>query len=278
MPGKQLTHFLCLPLVNKYSKPQLQASFQHFATTVANQHDLPAKAIRPVSTIHLTLGVMNLPTEELVRAAAAFLGSLDMVQMLEAAATQNVSPTLEGDRLPIDQATPSMTPVLQTRDGSTKSGSNTQVAGPDAPAEPLIIDLRGLQSMHNPTKTSILYTTPEDPTFRLRGFCEDLRKQFTSKGFLVPDKRPLLLHATILNTLYAKGSRNRPKDSGHGKVNRGVGKFDATALLGEFGAHEWANDLHIEKVSICQMGAEKEIVDDVVVNEEYLEVVSAVLP
>lgn len=278
MPGKQLTHFLCLPLVNKHSKPQLQASFQHFAATVANQHDLPAEAIRPVGTIHLTLGVMNLPTEEQVRAAAAFLGSLDMVQMLKAAATQSVPPTLEGERLPIYQAAPLMKPVLQKRNGSTKSSSSTQVAGPDAPAEPLIVGLKGLQSMHNLTKTSILYTSPEDPTFRLRGFCGDLRHQFTSKGFLVPDKRPLLLHATIVNTLYAKGSRDRPKDSGHGKNNRGVGKFDATALLEEFGAYEWAKNIHIEEVCIYQMGAKKEIVNEVVVNEEYLEVASAVLP
>jgi len=278
MPGKQLTHFLCLPLVNKHSKPQLQASFQHFVTIVANKYDLPAKAIRPVGTIHLTLGVMNLPTEEQVRAASAFLGSLDMVQMLEAAATQNLSPTLEGERLPIDQAAPSMTSVLQTRNGPAKSDSITQVAGPDAPAEPPIVSLTGLQGMHNPAKTSILYTSPGDPTFRLRRFCEALCNQFISEGFLVPDKRPLLLHATIVNTLYAKGSRNRPRDSGHGKNNRGVGKFDATALLKEFGAYEWAKDIHIEKVCICQMGAKKEVVDEVVVNEEYLEAASAVLP
>lgn len=278
MPGKQFTHFLCLPLVNKHSNPQLQASFQHFVTTVANKHDLPAKAIRPVGTIHLTLGVMNLPTEEHVRAASAFLGSLNMVQLLEAAATQNVLPTREGERLPTDQAAPSMTSLLQTRNGSTRSGTITQVAGPDALTEPLMVSLAGLQSMHNPVKTSILYTSPADLTFRLRGFCEALCNQFTSRGFLVPDKRPLLLHATIVNTLYAKGSKNRPKDSGHGKSNHGVGKFDATALLEEFGAYEWAKDIRIEKVCICQMGAKKEVVDKVVVNEEYLEAASAVLP
>lgn len=276
MPGKQLTHFLCLPLVNKHSKPRLQASLQQFATTVANQYDLPTKAVRPVGTIHLTLGVMNLATEEQVAAASAFLGSLDMAHLLEAAATQNA--TLEGERLPIDHAASSMTPVLQTRNGSTKSGRTTEVAGSNAPAGPLMVSLTGLQSMHNPAKTSILYTSPADPTFRLRGFCEALCDQFTSKGFLVPDKRPLLLHATIVNTLYAKGSKNNPKTSGHGKNSRGVGKFDATALLEEFGAYEWVKDVHIRKVCICQMGAKKESVDEVVVNEEYLETASAVLP
>jgi len=278
MPGKQLTHFLCLPLVNKGSKPQLQASLQHFATTVANEYDVPAKAIRPMGTIHLTLGVMNLPTEEQIKAASAFLGSLDMVQMLGAATPQTVPPTLQGDILPIDQTAQPMTPVLPTSNGAIQSASLTKVAGPDAPAKPLMVSLTGLQSMHNPARTSILYTLPEDHTFRLRSVCEALCHQFTSKGFLVLDKRPLLLHATIVNTLYAKGGRNRSKDSGHGKDTRGVGKLDATALLEEFGAYEWARDIHIEKVCICQMGAKKVVVDEVAVDEEYLEVASAELP
>jgi len=278
MPGKQLTHFLCLPLVNKHSKPQLQGSLQHFARTVANKYDVPAKAIRPVGTIHLTLGVMNLPTEEQIKAASAFLRSLDMVQMLEKATAQTVSPTLKGEKLPINQAAHSMTPVLPTSNGSSGSGPIIKVAGPDAPVKPLMVSLTGLQSMHNPAKTSILYTSPRDPTFRLRGFCEALCHQFTSKGFLVPDQRPLLLHATIVNTLYAKGGKSRPKDAGHGKNNRGVDKMDATALLEEFGAYEWAKDIYIEKVCICQMGAKKEVVDELVVNEEYLEVASVALP
>lgn len=278
MPGKQLTHFLCLPLVNHHSRPQLQASLQHFATAVATKYDVPAKAVRPVGTIHLTLGVMNLPSEEQIEAASAFLRSLDMVQMLGAAAPQSATPSLHSGEPPIGQAARLITPVPATSNDATEPESSIQAVGLDVRAEPLMVKLSGLQSMHKPSKTSNLYTRPEDSTSRLWGFCEALRSRFTSFGLLLADKRPLLLHATIVNTLYAKGGRNRPNNSGHGKKNRGVGKLDATALLEEYEAYEWAKDIHIEKVCICQMGAKKEIVDDVVVNEEYLEVASAALP
>ena len=282
MPGKQLTHFLCLPLVNKPSKPQLQISLQDFAATVASKYDVPAKAVRPVGTLHLTLGVMNLPTEERIEAASAFLRSLDPIKMLKKDAPpppRPTSPTPLRGILPIEQAPKAATPVpTSNTNRSTKSESITEVAGFDISSEPLVINLTGLQSMHNPSKTSILYASPDDPTSRLRNFCETLRYQFTSSEFLLPDKRPLLLHATILNTLYAKGGKNRPKGSGQGNSNRGVVKLDATALLEEFGAYEWAKDIRIEKICICQMGAKKEVVDDVVVNEEYLEVASVALP
>ena len=134
-----------------------------------------------------------------------------------------------------------------------------------------------MKSMHSSSKTTSLYATPEDPTSRLYGFATQLRDAFASANFMIPDKRPLKLHATIVNTLYAK-SKRPAKDSGPGKGKRGVQKLDATELLVEFKDFEWARDFRLEKVSICEMGAKKEIVDGVVVNEEYLEIASVPLP
>src|SRR5215469_6148399 len=112
----QLTHFLCFPLVNATSKPQLEESLRRFqnlistpappnqsipesksqgnnGTTiptssqsnlehVVNRPQLPAKAIRPLGTLHLTLGVMSLESEDRVQGAINLLRSLDPIQMI----------------------------------------------------------------------------------------------------------------------------------------------------------------------------------------------------
>ena len=233
------------------------------------KHEVPPKAIRPIGPIHLTLGVMQLMTEEQVEAASAFLRSLDIAQMLRAVSQcELVHPTIPG---PSDDSATNH--VLS----NTNAKPIPKAPASDESPRPLKVSLSGLESMHTPSKTSILYTSPTDSTARLYAFAESLRDAFVSENLVVPDKRPLLLHATIVNTLYAK-IKGRAKGTGHGKDNRGVGKLDATALLEEFQHFEWATDFCVERVSICQMGAKKEIVDGVVVNEEYVEVASIPIP
>ena len=277
MPAPRLTHFLCLPLVTQSTKPQLQQSLQSFTATATSKHNVPSKAIRPVGTLHLTLGVLQLATEEQIEAASSFLRSLDIFEMLQKA---EVLPSLAPSGIAEhSDCSPIAAPRLEASCGeiSVTTSDPSQVRYVDSLPPPLMVSLSGLESMHNPTKTSTLYTIPRDSTSRLLTFATSLRELFTNASLLIPDKRPLLLHATILNTLYAK-TKSRAKGTGHGKNNRGIEKIDATALLEEFRDYEWAEDFRIEKVSLCQMGAKKEVVDGVIVNEEYVEVASVLLP
>ena len=252
----------------------MQLSLQQFAATVMDKYDVPHKAIRPIGTIHLTLGVMQLITEEQVEAASAFLRSLDLAQMLQAVSQRGV--VHANITKPPDNSAANRIPSSTSAKPPIKEDAISEASGSDESPPPLRISMSGLKSMHPPSKTSILYISPTDSTSRLYAFAKSLRDAFLSVDLLVPDNRPLLLHATIVNTLYAK-TKGRAKGTGHGKDNRGIGKLDATALLEEFGDFEWAKDVYIEKVSICQMGAKKEIVDGVVVNEEYVEVASVPL-
>ena len=277
MPVARLTHFLCLPLVTQYSKPPLQLSLQNFTAAVTSTHDVPPKAIRPIGTIHLTLGVMQLATEEQIEAACLLLRSLDLVEMLRNSVPPPQPVEVKAAEPLIDSPLQKPAMGVATIETGLEKGTAAHVREPDPSAPPLKVSMAGLESMHNPSKTSILYTSPYDPTSRLHPFATALRDAFISKNLLVLDNRPLLLHATIVNTLYAK-TKGRAKVTGHGKNNRGVGKIDARALLEEFGEFEWAKDFRIERVSICQMGAKKEIIDGVVVNEEYAEVASVQLP
>ncbi|KAL9608243.1 MAG: hypothetical protein Q9167_006912 [Letrouitia subvulpina] len=214
------------------------------------------EAVRPLGTIHLTLGVMSLASDDRIKAAINLLNSL--------------SP-------------------------------------PPPPA--FSISLRGLHAMRQAKSTSSLYAAPkDDEEGRLYSFCEKLRERFTEEGFMVPETRPLRLHATLLNTLYApkvevkveargNESENEVEDERaeyeevvengkqgeQGKLEDGkasvdaeridqqgetrsqarrkkrkrVLKFDARELIKRYEDFEWVKEARVEKVAICEMGAKK---------------------
>jgi activating signal cointegrator complex subunit 1 len=156
---------------------------------------------------------------------------------------------------------------------------------------PLSIDLKGLVSMHPPRSTSILYAEPVDSSQRLYSLCLQLRDLFRNKGFLVPDDRPLKLHATIVNTIYAKGNRQPPSQSldsnapgtaagklddrsqGHGPNAKAPIRLEARNLVESYKDHTWASNLPIDRLAICEMGAKKVLdAEGNVVEERYTEV------
>ena len=158
--------------------------------------------------------------------------------------------------------------------------------------------------MHSPTNTSILYIPPSDPTQRLYPFCLALQQLFQDEGVLLSDNRDLKLHATIVNTIYAKGRREKKKKNstptkqgkassadpgpqededdrsqGHGPLSNAPLKFDARRLLDEYRNFVWAEGVVLDRIAICEMGAKKRFdAEGIVVGEEYTEVASVGLP
>lgn len=231
-----LTHFLCIPLVTDASQPRLEASLAQFHDAVTTEHinsnGLHPKAVRPLGTLHLTLGVMSLDDAKLSRAIAC-LQDLDVSGLLEQASAQKVA------------------------------------------FSPLVIDLIGLASMHPLRKTSILYVSPSDPTDRLYAFCTAVQNVFKEQRLLVEDERPLKLHATIVNTVYAKGDRSE----GHGVNAKSPIKIDATAILRDFEKYVWAEGIVMERIAICEMGARKVVTEEGrEAREKYTEVACLRLP
>lgn len=232
------------------------------------------KAIRPVGALHFTLGVMSLDTEKLERATRV-LRELDVQDLLRGALRES----------------------NQSEGSKPGDGDETNIQ------DPLKIDLKGLQSMHAPHKTSILYTGPQDSSSRLHPFCLALQKKFKEHGFLVEDSRPLKLHATVVNTIYAKGRKMEPRkmhssetkaggsqyssganstedrSQGHGPNANAPLKIDASEILEKYADFVWAENVTIDRVSICEMGTKKILDDrDDVKGEEYLEVACVALP
>lgn len=137
--------------------------------------------------------------------------------------------------------------------------------------------------MHAPERTSILYTAPSDPSDRLYNFCLALQQTFKDRDLLVEDNRQLKLHATLVNTIYAKG-RKRPqptsdRSSGHGPHANAPLKIDATRMLEKYRDFVWADNVVLDRVAICEMGAKKVLDGEGnVVKEEYTEVAAVRLP
>jgi activating signal cointegrator complex subunit 1 len=165
-------------------------------------------------------------------------------------------------------------------------------------SSPLKIDLKGLVSMHAPQSTSILYAEPIDASQRLHSFCVSLQELFRSKGFLVPDSRPLKLHATIINTIYAKGNTKKParqkfdssdpgaaagklddRSRGHGPNAKAPIKLDALSVIEKYKGYVWAEDFALDRIAICEMGAKKVLdIQGNIVEERYTEVAHVNLP
>ena len=249
-PRQQLTHFLCIPLATPAGRPQLVDSLATFhadvtATSVtmtsggsggpssANNRNtttrrgqLPPSALRPAGTLHLTLGVLCLGDGDRLQEAVTRLQSLG-----------------KGD-----DATP----------------------GP-AEDKPISMALRGLHAMQPPARATVLYASPVDEKTGslaaaggpLLELCEHVRTVFAD--LMVPDERPLLLHATIVNTVYAKERWGAGGRGGRGG-NRGGGgaklTFDARELIERYDDFVWMERVPVQKVALCRMGAQTTAVDD----------------
>lgn len=274
-PAKKppLTHFLCIPLVTADSKPQLEASIASFRKDVCqeqfNEEDsadgatrIHPKAIRPAGVLHCTLGVMSLDQERLNK-AIELLKSLDITQLLLSNTAKPPFGTIMDPRV-----TPTEPSANDKKPISPSVGPGSESA-----FGPVKIGLRGLVSMHDPQKASIIYIEPHDSSERLYPLCLALQDIFKKEDMLVPDDRKLKLHATLVNTIYAKGK----KSQGHGPNATAPLKIDARPLLEKYEGFVWAKDVVLDRIAICEMGAKKRIENGEVVSEEYTEVASAPL-
>lgn len=223
-----LTHFLCIPLVTPASRPELSASLASFRRETASANErcfrIPDGAVRPLGTLHLTLGVMSLKEEKLGEAVGLLRG-LRMGEILGEARRE------EAER---------------SRAAARRVGGPE--GGPAVAEEGMSISLRGLQSMQKASQASVLYAPPVDARGTLRPFCEKLRGKFLEAGLMVDDDRPLLLHATVVNTVYVRGR-------GRGKGKRLT--LDAGSLLDRYADYVWLERFAVDRVAICRMGAKE---------------------
>jgi activating signal cointegrator complex subunit 1 len=133
-------------------------------------------------------------------------------------------------------------------EASPQSRDAQEPGEPQGPPKPLMsLTLKGLHSIQSASKASVLYAVPQDEDGTFFKFCEKLKTIFQEAGLMTNEDRPLLLHATILNTIYVKG-RNRAKR--HEKLT-----VDARGILDRYEDFVWMEEVALEKIAICRMGA-----------------------
>jgi activating signal cointegrator complex subunit 1 len=218
-----LTHFLCIPLVTPATRPALFDGLARLRQDVEESGICAASAVRHVGSLHLTLGVMALSSASEVEDVKVFLAELDLRNLL-------------------------------------REEEEEEVKGKQG----LMIRLEGLHAMQHPGRTSVLYAKPMDANGgaedRLMQFAQRVRRVFEEKGWVKREDRELKLHATVLNTIYARGKAEKGR------------KFDARELVGRWDGLEWAEGMRVDRVQVCRMGAVKvwsEGERKEVVDEEY---------
>ncbi|KAH9908117.1 protein kinase A anchor protein [Xylariomycetidae sp. FL2044] len=237
-PRPSPTHFLCIPLVTGISRRQLASNVAAFGADITSPESfgVPEQAVRPVGTLHLTLGVMSFPKGEGLEKAITLLKTLIPRQLLRAVRTAR----------PANSSGVVQEPV--------------QAQALPVPSSPLLsVTLKGLHSMQGASKASVLYAPPVDIDGTLMKFCESVRSVFQEAGLIAEENRPLLLHATVVNTIYVKGRNTR---GGHGKRHDRV-TIDARGILERYDDYVWMQDAPVEKIAICRMGAKPQEDGDV---------------
>ncbi|KAK9365008.1 kinase A anchor protein [Lipomyces kononenkoae] len=234
----QLTHFLSIPLASPSLTASLSALRKDILGTIPS---FPIKAIRPVATIHLTLGVMSLdPAGPRLKAATDALLSL-----------QDSAPDIiSGAPIHIGLKGLSVFDRSVVRDANVVFAN---VYGEDIVRLQEFADKVNRHFMQlgfvvdNSTKNGKYSNSQGD----------DSRENEEEEG--------VVLHATVLNTRYAtelvpveknnEGDANRKK--GKKKYQKVRPSFDATDLLAKYENTVFMEPLHVDKLAICKMGERK---------------------
>ncbi len=166
--------------------------------------------------------------------------------------------------------------TLQEEPGlTTKTVATTTTHVEPTKTKPFRVTLKGLGAFQSARKARVFYAPPSDPDGTLLAFANAIRQVFKDEG-LVNEDRALTLHATVANMTYAQKTNHHHGRGGRGgKGGTGGGRggaprtVDGTEVIEHFngvggsdglGDGEewvWAENVVVDRVRICKMGAEK---------------------
>lgn len=267
---------------------------------------LPGTAFRPLGTLHLTLGVMSL-TKERLDQAILFLQSLDLESLMhEAERVASRSRSRSQTHPPhVSQTSTSNTPFsvsLESLHALPQASSATILhASPVDPTNrlyPFCVMLRDkfieAGFIQNEAKQKKQASSSQKPTLNAtqapqtishsrdasshRQVLPKILDPYTIAITREPKPRPLLLHATVVNTIYVRGRKAHADKNKQDKSAPKRLTFDARSLVSQPIGHPpppaaaasatsvqpapnncyiWARDIPIDAICICEMGAKK---------------------
>ena len=249
-----LTHFLCIPLVTASLRPQLMRSMGILRDSPASGQ-VPLQAFVPVDTLSMSLRIMmSLPTPDRFARAEKLLQSLDLNPLTRELSKPSLRVRSIKERFSDVEKTLSLSPV----------------ASMNQPL-PLRVTLSGLVA--NPVRNQDIMARTfvakcHDPTFRLNHLCNNLAIIFEAAGLYNPSlSRRLqkllglpLSGVCLIQTSLIPSSKLVPSRHQPGRLKgEERPEVDSQELVRTFKDFVWADNIRLERLSICRLGFRKRI-------------------
>ena len=249
----QCTHFLRIPLLNRYSNPQLQSSFQRFVQDPLTAQ-IPRVAMRSLEMLHSNIAALSLPTPDHLDTAWSLLNRL----------SHNDWEITRRDRQDGNGIRGTLTPSELSRPASASGG--TIVTSHETRSAFFMVDMVGLNDGSgytakslNPAAVMKLNVPLLDKSSTLTKLSDTVVKAFLAVGLLLPDQSLLStpLMANVVNTVNVVSDDPSRMSS---KTDRKTGallwkrprtmRFDARPVLASYNVSVWAKDIPLERLCI----------------------------
>ena len=250
------THFICIPLLTSSSRPLLQHSLEVLRESPASA-GIPSRAFVPLGMLQINLRIiMSLSTPSRFADAKKLLESLDLNSL-----TRELVKPSRRERSISER-------FLELE----KSLSLSSVSNMTQPL-PLPITLSSLFAapLHNLDNRAIsLFAQCHDPTSRVRHLCNNLTIIFAAAGLFDQSsirltsqtelkKTPVSLPGVCLITTKTIRGKLVPSRTQPGKIKEYKANIDSRDVTRTFKDFVWAENIRLERLSICPLGVTKQI-------------------
>lgn len=253
-----LTHYICYPLVTASSRPLLQRSMGLLRDNPASAN-FPSGAFVPLDTLHLNAGInMSLPTSGRFADAEKLLRSLD----LNSLTTELSAPSFEKRS-------------VRQKFLDIERSLSLSAAIPMTRPLPLHLTLRGLHATPRDLLGLIpvkLYAQCHESTSRLRHLCNNLAIIFAAAGLYDPSsEHPFrrnrlkttgspLENVSLIKTSFIRSAGVVPSPIQPGKLQQKPAPIiEPRELVRVFRDFVWAENIKLDRLSICPLGLYKRI-------------------
>ena len=253
----RLSHFLRISLSTAGSRPQLEQAFKRLMSdSVAIEAGLETEMLVPPARLHVHLGTLSLDTPARVTAAIEHLRRLDIVKLHDSYLRRNSSEN--------------------TRQALLKQSK-------------INVNIHGLKNYGRYAKLARcmkLWALVDDEAGVFPALCSAIRLSLEQAELVqwTPTEKDVGIRETYTPIIDVRGSitdedNDKPSLQGLPPETRKLAKrFDATQLCPKYRDFTWAQNVQLEKISLCRIGLKHIQRQGEIVGQGYEEVASIPLP
>ena len=259
---KGLTHFLCFPLFNQFSRPILRESFAQLRKDTTPM--IPENAFRPLGTLHITMGSLSLGRPELFADFTRLLSGLNLREMLKKGDTYSNRgiqlgrpPMSSQGNDPVKSCDRELEPITVNLSGIVAPSGVRPPGTFDAASRRLATSATDLSGRLGPLWAA---TKPLWQFARGNKSHRKMRQQ-NSKDW--GGNVALSMFSVSFVDSPSDGLVKIPSQAHPGKFRSKPGPtFDARKVIEQYNNKVWAKDVRIDRLSICRLGLTRAVQRD----------------